>query len=63
MHKLAHDKPRFPTISFQLAPMYLQLVNFGTSETSEKFLGEAVVDGLTLASLVIFPSLDGLEGS
>lgn len=43
--------------------MYLQLVNFGTSETSEKFLGEAVVDGLTLASLVIFPSLDGLEGS
>jgi hypothetical protein len=44
-------------------PENLQLVNLGTSETSEQLLGKAVANSLSLTSLVVFPSLDGLEGS
>jgi hypothetical protein len=53
-----------PLASFQLLEKYyLQLVDLRTSESSEHLLGESVVNGLTLASLVVFPSLDGSEGS
>jgi hypothetical protein len=52
-----------PLVIFRSPSLNLQLVDLSASKTSEHLLGQGVASRLTIASVLVFPGLDGSERS